>query len=570
MKRFKKIISVIIIAIIVALSVVPAFAIDITELTFFYIDKGNITIDEESAYGFGAYGERVEEFNPNGYCITAVSSGSTSNTVTVSSGECNILLRNVNIAANNQFKCSFLITGGAKVNLYLEGVNNITSGSSRAGIEISTDSTLEIFGDGTLNVSSYGQAGIGGGNGASNGTVIINSGIINASSNSDSAGIGGGSSGNGGNITINGGVITATGGAMGAGIGGGVTGAGGNITINGGVVTATGGENGAGIGGGWYGEMGSVTINGGSIKAVAGSGTVSIGSGNGATPDYPVDSNGEQVYLTKINVGGMGLFNQIYSNGKSNNITSYHPDDSYFYFYFSKGTNFVAIEPNGAKVSIYRIDTNQNGSSAVSAVNPVTAFNGATIGNDNIIRGITCGLTNLDGYLQAANGYSFSYDNEFIGTGTNVTLMFGDKPVYSYKALLYGDLNNDGFYDGEDSFIVLLILWDKLTKKNTDPIIFEAADVDRDNYIGETDLNILQRAGLLLQSVDFNNMTLQSDAYCEYISLVSQSAPQEIEPEIQEGIAEQQPEEISILQKIVIFIKNALKLLISVNSFWNK
>ena len=64
----------------------------------------------------------------------------------------------------------------------------------------------------------------------------------------DNAGIGGNDEGTGGTVTIHGGNVTATGGINGAGIGGGQQGAGGMITISGGTVTAT-SNYAAGIGG---------------------------------------------------------------------------------------------------------------------------------------------------------------------------------------------------------------------------------------------------------------------------------------------------------------------------------
>ncbi|MBQ9550164.1 MAG: InlB B-repeat-containing protein [Lachnospiraceae bacterium] len=148
------------------------------------------------------------------------------------------------------------------------------------GITLTGNNKLTIYGqtkgNGTLTINGAGggNAGIGGGENGSCGTLIINGGVINAtggSSHGVGAGIGGGYSGGGGNITINGGTVTATGGGTdcygAAGIGGGDHGSGGNITINGGVVTATGKYGGAGIGGGENGEGGTITINGGTVTA---------------------------------------------------------------------------------------------------------------------------------------------------------------------------------------------------------------------------------------------------------------------------------------------------------------
>ncbi len=133
------------------------------------------------------------------------------------------------------------------------------------GIEVSSGNTLTIEGSGTLNATGaqidhsnwtkkY-RSGIGA---DAVGTIIINSGTVNATGASWAAGIGGDSyNSSGGNITINGGIVNATGTGGGAGIGGGMSGAAaGTIVINGGQVTATAAASGAGIGSGQSGATG--------------------------------------------------------------------------------------------------------------------------------------------------------------------------------------------------------------------------------------------------------------------------------------------------------------------------
>ena len=123
------------------------------------------------------------------------------------------------------------------------------------------------------------QAGIGGGDDGSGGTVTVNGGKVTANGGSWGAGIGGGWDGAGGTVTVNGGKVTANGGSFGAGIGGGECGAGGTVVINGGAVEAHGGDTGAGIGGGWDGAGGTVTVNGGKVTAQGGEYGAGIGGG---------------------------------------------------------------------------------------------------------------------------------------------------------------------------------------------------------------------------------------------------------------------------------------------------
>ncbi|MBI9045303.1 MAG: sortase [Anaerolineaceae bacterium] len=194
-----------------------------------------------------------------------------------------------------------LAFSGTGNTLILVGVNTLTSYATwndsvvLPGLEVPTGAALTIQGTGSLKAdaggtSSYGGAGIGGGKNQNAGTIVIESGTIEALGGYYSAGIGAGMGavGNSGTITINGGDVTATGGTRASGIGGsGGDGTsvnashGGNITINGGKVTATGKSYGAGIGGGWYGNGGSITITGGEKITATGGGFYAAGIGGG-------------------------------------------------------------------------------------------------------------------------------------------------------------------------------------------------------------------------------------------------------------------------------------------------
>lgn len=573
-KAFKKIICVLSALLIILLSVVPSLAVDLSDLTYLYLDKGDVLIGDGTVSGYGYFGNHITTVNKKGYCISVTrnSTGSVANTVVIDGGENYVAIKDLNVSVRAyDFECAFSVTNGAKVDLFVTGENIIESSYARAGIEISADSEVTVSGDGKLTALSRGQAGIGGGNGASNGTLTINSGTIIAKCSDDySAGIGGGSSGDGGNITINGGNIVAVGGQYGTGIGGGTTGCGGNITINGGTVTATGGEYAAGIGGGWYGEMGNVVINGGSVKAIAGSSAPDIGAGYGVKNNsFPVNSDGERVYPFTFSQTAPGDYSEILINGKSYSVCGNHPDDYRFCFYVPAGTNFVTVEKNGVVDSIYKYSITSTGGSSYVAVNPVQTVNGASIGNDGIIRGITCGLTNLDNYISLSEGYSLSYDNEFIGTGTTVTVMYGETPVCRYRTLLFGDVDNDGFYNSTDSTIVLCMYWGLISFDNTDPIVIEAADADRNGYISEEDVRLLDKAGVLLSSVGQGETSVSFDSadFEEYINLIDQT------PKTDDDSEENEPpvivdNKMSFFDFVVNFIKNAVKLFQYVHSFW--
>ena len=236
-------------------------------------------------------------YSDNEYVISlngayTISGVTTADRVVVKPGvNADITLNGLNIDVNDATGvCAFNMTG-ATVRMTLTGNSTLVSGGDRAALEAPTGSNLTIGGAGSLTAigGAYG-AGIGGGRGTSGvdarngtcGTVVINSGVVVASSVGYGAGIGGGGSGgDGGIITINGGDVTASGGNWAAGIGGGNGHPGGVTTINGGSVTAWGGGSSAGIGGGNNHPGGVIIINDGKVNATGGQGGAGIGGGLG-------------------------------------------------------------------------------------------------------------------------------------------------------------------------------------------------------------------------------------------------------------------------------------------------
>ncbi|MBS4212691.1 InlB B-repeat-containing protein [Neobacillus rhizophilus] len=153
---------------------------------------------------------------------------------------------------------------GENNHLFFTGGNKLNGSTYYPGISVEGETTLEISGDGKLDVfgGAY-AAGIGAGNANKTGTIIINSGTITAQGGERGAGIGTSGHQTGGNVIINGGTITATGGTDAAGIGGGLYGRTDSIYINGGNISATGKSTSAGIGGGNNSSGGLINITGG-------------------------------------------------------------------------------------------------------------------------------------------------------------------------------------------------------------------------------------------------------------------------------------------------------------------
>ena len=166
--------------------------------------------------------------------------------------------------------------------------NEATSGNMGSGAAINTCDGTIIIESGTVEATGGANAaGIGGGSMEAGGTITIcDSAQVTANGGDNAAGIGG-SMGAGGTITIGGSAqVTANGGANAAGIGGGSMGEGGKITIGGSAqVTATGGNAAAGIGGGYAKAGGTIAISGGTVKATGGAGGAGIGTGSGGNGD---------------------------------------------------------------------------------------------------------------------------------------------------------------------------------------------------------------------------------------------------------------------------------------------
>ena len=197
---------------------------------------------------------------------------------------------------------TFTVTDSNQGTNKLTVKNEATGGNTGTGAAINTSDGTIIIESGTVEATggSFG-AGIGGGDfDDDGGTIIINgSAQVTANGGLQSAGIGGGNCGAGGNITISGSAqVTATGNNGGAGIGGGMGvmmmggGGAGTIAISGGTVKATGSVSGEGIGTGSMGNGGTVTITGGSIQ-----------TGSITPPTNGSNANG---YKTTLTVPGAG------------------------------------------------------------------------------------------------------------------------------------------------------------------------------------------------------------------------------------------------------------------------
>jgi len=201
------------------------------------------------------------------------------------SGDAKIVLKGASINSANG--PAIEIASGVRVEIVLDGENELKSADKSAGIKVGYESSanmasLVISGDGSLTVTGGENGGAGiGGSGTKNidalhGNITIESGVIAAAAQKSGAGIGGGDgielvgADMPGKIIINGGEISAIGKDGSAGIGGGNY-VGADIKVTGGVINdVMGGAYAAGIGGGKGSEVVNIDISGGELEDIRG------------------------------------------------------------------------------------------------------------------------------------------------------------------------------------------------------------------------------------------------------------------------------------------------------------
>lgn len=467
--------KILVIVLSVSLAILSfSFSIKATgDRTVLYLDYGDVKIGDGTISGYDKDGKLVTEVNPCGYTITQRNSlQSVNRGISVTDGEQDVEIKNINIARSGENDNAFCVLKNAKTKLILTGENHLVPGTYCAGVEIAVNASLTVEGDGILYTQSEIEAGIGGSSGHSNGALTINSGTIYATGGMDGygSGIGGGSSGSGGTITINGGNVVAVGGEYGAGIGGGMLGNGGKITINGGTVTATGGKKAAGIGGGFTANGGTVVINGGSVKAIAGTGADDIGNGNNCKTEFAGihNSNGDSVSKLTVSLSG---FERVYQNGIENApITAGHPDDENLYFYVTSSQNIATVYMNGGEVKYLSYN-----SSGFDEINP-------------FLKGDARYLS----YLIVSDKNNISVADGFFIEKENCRLIYNSSCVDKFEIVIRGDVNLDGNLDGMDAVEAACVEGGM----NTDKLALMLADANGDGYVNTSDISLLENLGI--------------------------------------------------------------------------
>ncbi len=231
----------------------------------------------------------------------------------------------------------------------------------------------------------------------------------------------------------------------------------------------------------------------------------------------------------------------------------------------------------------------QNETSVIPSPDFVTDSGVAFDLTTRFVTGLNAGLSSLENYVSLDDdNYQWSYEtqNGKLGTGSKVTLKYGESVISEYTILVYGDTNGDSWYDGQDAIIVDCLVSGMLTCEDVGEAVYMAADCNHDGVIDALDVALLNEAGTLLVNVDQSESAAvlleTSSAYVEYLDLIDQSPEIEVEDETDTEIdtdtdAEQEettetdvdttPEqdeikaETSIFEMIINFIKSIFEML---------
>lgn len=178
--------------------------------------------------------------------------------------------------------------------------------------------------------------------------------------------------------------------------------------------------------------------------------------------------------------------------------------------------------------------------------------------NSCIIDNILPGTTDLTDCINVTNHFQLEYSS--IGTGQKVTVRSDAGWIIStYTMLIYGDVNGDGWYDGEDAVYVNMIMNNMLTESSLGSVKWQAADCNKDGNINDADYQIMVNAGLLLNEIDQNSTNLSSQAaYADCLELTGLEIPAE---NVDSPIIEETDEATTdfSFSSIIAFVANAFK-----------
>lgn len=150
------------------------------------------------------------------------------------------------------------------------------------------------------------------------------------------------------------------------------------------------------------------------------------------------------------------------------------------------------------------------------------------------ITGLSAGLSTIDDSINALHENSFSVQTNGGKVGTGSALSVYNKNgelIEKFDIVLFGDVNGDGWYDGMDAMIVKCIVAGMISKNDVSEAVYMAADCNHDGVVDDSDVELLEQAGVLLANVDQSKSKEElletSSVYNEYLNLIDQGVESE-------------------------------------------
>ena len=233
------------------------------------------------------------------------------------------------------------------------------------------------------------------------------------------------------------------------------------------------------------------------------------------------------------------------------------PKDAIVYCY-SDSTAYRYATENEIKYVL--IDT------IVSSANNKMVINN----NDNYI----CGMQGDDFIkdVTVKEGYFVEYINQkdFLRTGATVKVYDNEEFLINvYQTVLFGDVNGDGWYDGQDAVIVDLIRNGMLTRDQIGNAAYAAADCNHNMHVDYYDVECLKKAGILLskvnQSISRKELLETSAEYNEYLNLIDQSVAVE-EKKQETEMPDSSSSNSGLNKKILMFAEYFINLILEIFS----
>lgn len=155
-------------------------------------------------------------------------------------------------------------------------------------------------------------------------------------------------------------------------------------------------------------------------------------------------------------------------------------------------------------------------------------------------------------------------ETSVICTGTVITISDVNGLSFDLDVVVFGDVNGDGWYDGQDAVMVNMIANGMLTHEQVGEAVWLAADCNHDGKVDQADVDLLNQSGVLLSSVDQTKQTEElietSSEYNEYLSLIDQSVDVKGDETEQENPKTQKP---SFLEFLLTTIWDYIKFILS-------